>query len=444
MYRKILIKLGETRKGNYMQNTLTLRKGTWFRFSSNDESKLGEIIDYQQDEERPELHWFKCHLKFDLRENLSIDVEKVYSSRNFEQFPSLQLLSEEDGLEFLETLEDSRNIPDMIIGGDASEEAGSDGILAAAIRRAARTPGMFGGLTREEPVSIRERIDRAVHDRDHGGTERGVETRPARTRPAREEPEATEPERAYQSATTFRVSRPETNVSSKNFQTPLGSGDMKSVLKLYTVNPERSWESVNNIIDETGHLLLTYADGNTRRKIIQQKIDYMLNHKWMTLTVNTVYKLERDSKETIALYLGKNRWAMHPTRKNDIVGLYGNNFIKIPTEEMIHFGIDLFPITDEQEILKDIIDQTQEINPTELHTLANEEEANFYCATTAPRDELLRNDLTRNWEKAFVYNYYVGEELNTQLELSKFKDVEAITKLAAVKDDTQVLERLVA
>ncbi len=389
-----------------MSNTVTLKKGTWFHFNNQGETKLGEIVDYQRDDERADLHWFKCHLHYNSNERCSMDEEKVYSSRNFEQFSSLDLFEEEEGRQILNSLierdqgreaprQNARTISDMI---------------EAAAREAQMTPGA-------RPLDNSDNSD---------------------------DTDAEQTDREYQPRSIFRPMNDLPDIESKKFQTTLGSGDMKSVLKLYEANPERSWNTVDTIINETGHLLLSWTKSDLRQKIINQKINYLTKHNWMDLEINSMYELQYQDNITIGIYLGDQHWAMHPTRKNEISELVGKTYIMIK-ENINDFYIRLIDKRENQDIHDRIIRVMEEISPSEIRSLSEGGNNSVYCRSDSDNVEIARRDVSKNWEKAFVYNYYTGGDMDTRLKLDQFNssDKKAITRLAEVRKDTEVLEAMV-
>ncbi len=377
-------------------NQVTLKKGTWFYFRHDNEAKLGEIIDFAKDEERPDLYWFQCTLHYDLQVNQEIDENKLLSSRNFEQFRELDLMTEEDGENALERL-------------------------------------------------IERDRERRQQEQEQESPERPTRERPTRAVESEEsEPEdtdsedAAEPERDYISSQMFRPTHGSLNILSSNFKTPLGSGDMKSILKIYEADSDRSWQAVDTMIEQTGHLLLTYTNAATRRSIINHKVDYLASHDWQELEVRALYELTYGNLITKAIYLGGNHWMTKPYDHNAIDGLEGKILIAIGVNEIKDFRVARI---EDNEIRDFILDSIDGIRPSDLTHLAGVEDKRIYCQTSADAS-IEKKEISKNWEKAFTYNYYLGEDLDLRLPVSEFNDREAIEKLATAREDTAVLEVL--
>ncbi len=430
-----------------MTENVTLRKGTWFYFSTETETKLAEIVDYQVDDERSDLHWFKCIMKYDARAEESMDSEKVYSSRNFEQFRSLDLFDEERGREILRDFEqrDQRRREHQRQEQQEREEGEESDIEETSDREGRNIAEVLEDLVSET------RRNRTTEARP-----RPARTRPARARPATQptyaEPndinipqtgEASAPEREYQPRSVFPTEAARANIRGKNFKVPVGSGDMKSVIKLYEADNELSREAIDNIVNETGHLLLTHTGHDTRQKIINQKLDFLAKHKWMDLVINEMYQLEYNDKITIAIYLGKQHWAMHPSLKNEISELTGKTFVLIEDQIIKNMIIEEYSKISDDEMYHSIKNTFVEINPEEIQYLSEDRNSTIYCKSRTESEAISKRDVSKNWEKALVYNYYLGESLDSRLDIKAFKDAKAIEKLAKVRDDTKVLAALV-
>ncbi len=379
-----------------MSSVLTLKKGTWFYYRHEGNVNLAEIVDYARDEDRADLHWFKCIIHFDVANNTLSNLEITFSSRNFEQFQQLDLFEEEEG----------RRVLNDLIERTHPEET-----------------------TEESLPSITQVIGRLTRDR------------PSEAEDTASDNDATE--RAYQPSSTFQIRNQLSDISSSNFNTPLGSGDMKSILKIYTADPETSWDAIDNSINETGHLMLTYTNNHTRQKIIDQKLDQLTKHHWVTLEINNMYNLNFSEEHTKAIYLGDHRWVMHPSVNNNIEGLMGRTYTTIHDKEIKSFQITEIGVVDNQELHASILRIMGEINPRDIEQLAAMGSKDTYCATSSQRESISKKDIHKNWEKAFVYNYYIGGDLDTRLDLKSFSDVKAIENLAEARRDTEILAALV-
>ncbi len=377
---------------------VTLKKGTWFYYRDRGNSNLVEILDYEQDTERADLHWFKCLVRFDLANGVEMGEETTFSSRNFEQFEHLELFTEERGREILET-----RVRQL------REDRPS---IMTQIERASEAAPMLGRLSRDTEAEVRTEED-------------------------------SEEEVSYRERSVFRPSLHVPHISAKDFKTPLGSGDMKSILKLYEANPETSWDAVDTIINETGHLLLTYTNNNTRQNIINQKLTWLNQHHSITLECNSMYNLNYKGKITTAIYIGNYHWAMHRSIDNDIDNMVGGSFMMIPKETMISFMIDEVNIEDHRNKYQLILDTTiSEIDPETFSELRESTNNEVYCLSDSQTTSIPKKDVSKNWGKAFTYNYYIGGNMDTRLDLKNLDDVASIEKLAMAREDTEVLAAL--
>ncbi len=245
-----------------------------------------------------------------------------------------------------------------------------------------------------------------------------------------------EEERPTLESVTYQPEIPTARVSYKLTNTPLGSGKMKSTIRLYEANPTRNWNAIDSIIEETGHLLFTYTDSIVRKMIIDQKIDALLNHAKMELKVNTLYELTKDDKTTKAIYLG-GHWAMMPQVENDIVGFRYNNFVKLEKQFYCDFRIKE---ADDSELQLQILEKiVSEIDNEHLRIMR--EGDHMVYVQSDPSNSIEKEDISKNWEKAFVYDYFLGSSLDPRLPIHDF-DQKTIKKLAVARNDTRVLEAL--
>ncbi len=378
-----------------MDNNVVLRKGTWFQMRNGEEASLGEIVDFQKDEDHPELYWFKCQIHFDFIANEPTDREKLYSSLDFETFYQLRLLEKEAGEQLLE---------DAITHARALHEG---------------------------PVqSIREGFDRAAMERrPRPRTGQGLEAA-SRQEIGEEEDPVMVPEPAYLNISAFSIEEESSLIASKYYTIPLGSGSMKTILKMYSAQPKEFWETINASIEETGHLLLTYTNIDLRQTIVNQKINYLLNHETVTLKVKELYKLNFKDQETEAMYLGDGYWTTLNMTSNTIDGLRGKSFSNIDNKILNKFTVT--PIYNGELSIE--IEQTvlPSIDPQQLERLADAGEAKVVCVTSSERNAIPSSDISKNWEKAFEYNYYTSAELDPRLDLTAFQAVDNIKKLATI------------
>ncbi len=407
------------------ENTVTLKKGTWFQMRNSNGTFLGEILDYQQDEGNPDLYWFKCRLLFNYDQYELIDDDKLFSNRDFEAFNELVLHSPEAGEHLL-------NEHTAVVERRVRE------------REELAPEGATPGLPHTAPLTpVREAIEQAA---GIGPTPRHGRIRPTeelgRDRDDGQDLPESVPERDYLEGSFFNRETPRPDIETTHFKTPLGSGNMKSILKVYEAQPKDSWDAIDNMIEETGHLLLTYTKDNVRQEIIQQKLDYLLNHAWINIEINVLYQLKFNDQITKALYLGNYHWASLPNEANDIYGLNDRSFFIVVPEEMKDFTIT--EIQDNTLFLQIGSQVIPEINPEEISRLAENGSAEVYCSVEETRNTISKKDISENWEKALVYNYYIADTISDKLEIKDFDDVASITKLATTREDSVVLAALAA
>ncbi len=367
-----------------MTTEVNLNRGTWYlaKVSRESDAILGEIIDFQEDPEAPGLHWFACVNRFNITNNSETDDRVRYSSRDFEQFSTLDLFSSEDGNLHLRTLT------------ERSQVIGSQDMTAEPTESA------------ESEESARSYIDNNVFSE-----EGSLESLP--------------------------------RSSSKKYSRSLGSGDMKTMLKVYEANPALSFGVINDVIDETGHLLLTYTSNAIRQKIINQKIDWLSNRHTMSLSPDNLYKLSYRGKDTIAVYLGDQYWAMHPEQSNSIPDLIGNKFVNIQKNLMINFNVQRLDFSQDREIHSSILETSvSDINPERIQMMKNAGDTDVYVLSEETLDRIPKKNISKNWQKAFVYNYYIGGTIDTKLDLKHFDDSDSIEKLAEARKDRSVLMAL--
>ncbi len=400
-------------------DTVVLKKGTWFQMRNNDEALLGEIVDFQQDEDNPELYWLKCIMHFDYNTQSDMEFEKLYSSRDFEGFRDLQLYTSDAGEDLLENATENSERDDEVTS-DAETTNVREMLNRLATGRAIR--GDYPELQRDR------RRERVVGPGE-----------PTREGDARAEPVA---EPVYIRRTEFNDNQPLPSDDSERFQTPLGSGDMKSIVSLFNVNPSASWETINTIIEETGHLLLSYTNSSTREKIIQTKLNFLAAHDWVTLEVKGLYEFEFKDKITKAVYLGEHHWLMNPDENNDIDGLKGHAYTKIDMDLIQNFSVNKL---DDSSLALEISNEVMlHIEPNDLQYLSDQGSQEIFCIASGERIQLIKKDISKSWEKALVYDYYLGGSLDLRLSIKDFNEVSSIKKLATVREDAPVLEALAA
>ncbi len=430
-----------------MPNVVTLKKGTWFQMSTDQDRLLGEIVDFQRDEANPDLYWLKCNMLFDYGADAGMDTEKLYSSRDFEGFRELYLYEEDEGRSMLiralehtrareeeppprgDTIADALERLRRIIPIDISVPDRLDETGRPEQERIFTGPGepVEEGRAQETRRPRRRRENGQAEDRDRDGVQEA----------------AREPERVYLGTQGFNPLGLFPTIATQEFKTPLGSGDMKAVLSLYEANPKSSWEAVNVIIQETGHLLLTYTNATLRDKIIQHKVKSMLNTNTFELEVNGLYKLEYDGVSTTAMYLGAERWATHPETCNQIEDLRGKKLTAVFAIQLTSFKVS--EVTDDPA-LAELINGTilPDINPRDIAHYAERGNLEITCIANEEKEVIVKKEIGKNWEKAFVYAYYLGGELDTKMALKEFDDVDSIMKLATAREDAPVLQALAA
>ncbi len=411
-------------------NTVTLKKGTWFRMDHDGLAQLGEIVDFQRDESNPDLFWFKCIIHFKYNESQETNVEKLYSSQDFERFNRLELYEAEAGQEILSNATRmSVEEPERLRGIQELLRDMTEGI------------NPLGMIDRdgERPIRARE-----IEDTE---TARDIR-RPAQRRPRGQQDQAvdpseeTRPEPDYTRAFHFHDETDRTMEETVPFKTPLGSGDMKTILKLFMASPVESWRAIDTIVEETGHLIMTYANASTRQKIIQTKINFLVKHNWIDLEVKSLYELEFKDEKTKAIYLGGNYWAMQAETDNSIIGLAGRTHTKIDTVLIQNFKIN--KLEDSALSLEIGSKVLPTINPTDIDYFAEQGNEEVFCIATAEREFLVKKDINKSWEKALTYDYYLGGAIDPRVSVKEFNDVDSIRKLATIKEDAMVLEALAA
>ncbi len=465
----------------------TLNRGTWFFMWDRNMSYLGEIIDYEEDSNVQGLHWFKCNLHYDRITNEEMREERTFSSRDFEQFRELTLMTPAEGQSTLQQLISHQGME------AAAAAAGAPTVQAAATPDADATDAAMPAVTempsaaqlhaaiagRSDPemlsatqlrASIAGRPDpEAVQptqptqptpaDAAVIGEELALTVNPmgnpyaaplapaARVAapingPAVFPAEVAPPPPNYINRQVFRPRVDNTDIPFTTYDTPLGSGNMKSVMALYESNPKDSWESVDKGVSQSSHQFFIYAGKEASDKIVQQKLDYLSHHKWLSMEINHLYMLSFDGMDTKCIYLGKNTWAMHPVIDNEIPGLVGLKYVNIFKDSIQYFTILKLDqdSTDNQAVIENIARVIENIDPNQL-TVGQDELDEIYCKSDTVED-IQHRDITRAWEQALVYNYYTGAELDPRLDVKAFADQETLSSLATVREDTRVLELL--
>jgi hypothetical protein len=357
---------------------VTLKKGIWFIYQNNDNDVRMGTILDIRKDPDTEVHWFKCRMFYDIWARRTIDGESVISSSDFERFQSLETFEEEQGKEILKSYLERDERAEQLL---AVEQA---------------------------------RDDTDPHDEDEP-TLQAEEFDPPRARVAM----------AYD-----------------HTEIPLGSGEMKSILKLYEANPRYTWQTIDNIIQSTGHLLLTYTNNDLRQKIVQNKIDYLLNRNWVKFQDGKMYKMEYNGEITIAVYFSSN-WVTSPRSNNNIAGLRGNALTFIHEEDLRNFKIETVSESDYSQLYQNLKNTiNHEIDKSELYDPFDN--IKILCRTDEFRAKIPAKEIERNWQKAFVYNYYISGNLDPRLDLANFQDSAAIRSMAEIKKDSVVLEALAA
>ncbi len=368
---------------------ITLDRGTWYHAISDQISVLGEIVDYSEDGEQQGLYWFTCLNHFDIGNNAALSNRVRYSSRQFEQFSTLNLFSEEEG--------------------------------------------------RHHLAMFTERLQPTATER---GPERVREVGDTSDASDMAEPEEVEETQSFMEARSFSMDEAITRLprsKSKNFNIPLGSGDMKTTLKFYESDPERSWDAIDSFINETGHLILQYNGSSGRQKILNQKMDWLVGHSWMELEIKELYELEYNSKKTSAVYLGGQHWLMDAMINNQIDSLRGNTYSSIQVEDLKKFTVRKLV---DSNLKDNLLENLSDIKPEDVIRFADAGPSSIYCINDSRNDFIPKKDIGKNWEKAFTYGYYIGGDLDTRLDIKNFDDVESIEKLATARGDTEILAAL--
>jgi hypothetical protein len=223
---------------------------------------------------------------------------------------------------------------------------------------------------------------------------------------------------------------------------PVESGDMKTLIKLYKADPIKTWQKINEIVSKTGHLLFTYLDQSLREKLINQKIEFTKGFRKITLSYNNMYSLKTEEEETKAIYLGDNHWAMLPNKENNIPALSGYSFIKTRTSFLENYSI----VEIHDSALKaEIRDKTiSAINREYLDELQFADHITLYTKRRESMEKVSANELGKNWEKALVYNYFIGGEINRDIDLTTFEEKQTLAQLAKIRNDQYVIDQVAA
>jgi hypothetical protein len=351
--------------------TMTLNKGTWFDMVDHETNRvIGEIVDYEKDD-MSNQYWFKCLIHFSFNDEGLNGNHVSMSARDFESFPRLELFDENEG---------------------------------------------------------RERVNYFAQQ---------VERQRAPVERAEPSPEQELPQRAYQEPRVFH-DRNQTRLSEvaepTAYTVELGSGNMKTMLRLFEDAPAKIFESINKVIRETGHLLLTYAKANVRQKIVDYKVIYENSHSFLQLEKGAVYTLTYRGNETVAKYVSRDVWVTHLEDKNNIPEMQFKMFHQIDIELLVDFQIQKV----ENQLSFNFTREMGEINPE----WSEHPEFEVYCKNT--NSDKIKMDL--NWQKAIVYHYIMGGTIPENIDISSFQsqEKENIKELANIRDDQKILSLLEA
>jgi len=378
--------------------TLTLDKGTWFdMIDSNDERIVAEIIDYEHDAGTNQ-HWFKCKIHFAFQDASLIGNIISLGARDFEGFPRLEIFDEREGKARADYFQ-----------RQAAQNETQETVLAEAEVQT------FGDI-------IREAVSRPTQRDD-------IQAQQPEEQPETQEPQE---ERAYRSADTFRHVSHSSYPNPENYTIELGSGNMKTTLKLFDEAPEKIFPVINKVVEETGHLIMTYSGNKIRQKIIDHKVIFEKEHSMVRLEKGKVYSIEYRGKETIAKYLGTSLWVMHRRTDNNIPGMSGRTFLSVPPESFVDFHVQ--KVANQEHYAFE--NELQDIDPR----WRDESEYEVYCKN--PHTNPIRLD--KKWQDAVIYNYIMGGTIPEDIMISQFEEKETIEELARIRNNHQILSLLTA
>jgi hypothetical protein len=226
----------------------------------------------------------------------------------------------------------------------------------------------------------------------------------------------------------------ELQINTDVFSINLSSGDMKTINAIAEKKPEKVFPIIDKAVQEHGHILLTYIQGDLRRDFIDLKINKCLITDTIQIRPGETYEFKRVNEKMYAKFIGAgNLWFI---KKINGFSEFQDNFVFLNPEHLLNVNAQKIEIPMDDRI-QDLSNEVQsnieyDNSPFTLEILLTEKNSKVKAEM-----------LGAKWEKLIIYNYFLGGTLDWDLiDINTFKEKSALKKLAVVKKDTNLLEKL--
>ncbi len=389
--------------------TVTLDVDNWVmlgrEISGQYVEQFGKILDFAPDETTPGVHWLKIKMMIDIQRNSIIDDIQNINSRELTSVPKLEVYPADEGQSILE------HFRTRIADREARNNERAERPRTA---RAVRTTP----TTEDEP---RPETDQAVEsdmNDDEVEQERTIGRMPV----------------------AISDNSEEIQPVLKAFSINLGTGDMKTIMKIAEKDPAKVFDIVDRAVLENGHTTLNYIDSNLRSIFIDLKINNLSSFSSITLKKNASYVISNSTHSTDAVYLGENYWVL--PEGGATLEEIAPGFVKIDSSILKKYSI-VEEIERSGAILLSCESIIDEIDSDFRSDMEHFEEAKITVTNSTALEKITNDLLGDAWVSTITYYYFMGGDLKWDaLDLSSFSTADSIHKLASSKNDTKVLEML--
>lgn len=366
---------------------VTLDKGNWIVVSLDGARTFGEITDYTDDSDNPDIKWVQVQLKFDMNEEAPMDLQYSFSNLELSRADELTVFDEERGRDYYRRL-------------------------------------LMHMHERSQEMAETEEVEAATPD-DEVDVERTL--------------------RRLRQAVDGMVERPNTQVYEPNLDIPLDptsfdltltSGDMQTVINIAEKNISLVFGVIDKGINELGHVVFKYLPKHIREKTIHAKIDHLMEFNTIKFQTHHVYLLiVNEDEKAKAMYIGKDLWYI-PRDGSTIEGIHNHTIAKIKQEY-----IDGFEIKPLIEDVDGIIEEGLEsIKAYDSELINLEASQTGRQKRTEGLEKITGEMLGDHWVDAITFAYFEKDQIPwDKMDVTTFKTKDAISMLAASRNELSVL-----
>jgi len=218
--------------------------------------------------------------------------------------------------------------------------------------------------------------------------------------------------------------------------------DLQNFIILAEKQPQKMFPLFDCAIKTHGHVIMKKFTADMRDIFIQMKLDFVSKFAEKKFQKFRFYHATKKNNSDIffeGMYLGDEYWFI-PEGSNFRMDITDYSVLKLKNFRDYNYE----KLQEDQRRIDETLALFSDIFPSSFNAdMINFKELTYLEERDVELDFITKNELGKNWEKAIIYHYFLGGDINIdKLEIQTFEEAAALKVLAEKKNDAKVLERL--